>query len=77
MIYVKSLLVGLLVVFGSLLSLLVLVVVGVIAYNAVHPGLEGTAIGWDPISLNRPVVWCIITLIFCAGFFWEYRRLAR
>ena len=79
MIYVKSLLVGLLAVLGATFLLLVAAVAGIVAYNAIHPPSGEEQIGWDPISLTRqnPIVWLIVALIFCAGFFWEYKRLAR
>ena len=79
MIYVKSILAGLLALIVVPVCLLVIVVVGMLTYTVVHrtPG-EGS-IGWDPISLIRmnPMFWSIPLLIFFIGFIWEYRRLAK
>jgi len=79
MIYLKSLLAGLLAIVAACIVLPVLTVVGLIVYSMIHRSQEEGSIGWDPISLVRmnPRVWVIAALIFCAGFIWEYRRLAR
>jgi hypothetical protein len=79
MIYVKSLLAGLLAVLVACTSIVVLVVVWLTVYSMTHPSQQEGSIGWDPISLVRlnPRIWLIVALIFCAGFVWEYRRLAR
>ncbi|MBZ5657979.1 MAG: hypothetical protein LAO56_22175 [Acidobacteriia bacterium] len=79
MIYIKSLLAGFLAVVVACISLSVLAVVGLIVYNMIHRSQEEGSIGWDPISLVRvsPWIWFIVVLIFCVGFFWEYRRLAK
>lgn len=36
----------------------------------VHPGL----VQWDPISLSRPSIWVVTTVVFLIGFAWELRR---
>ena len=79
MIYVKSLLVGLLAVPVACFSLVIVVVLGLFAYAIIHRSSEEGAIGWDPVSLVRttPMIWRIAALVFCAGFVWEYRGLAR
>jgi uncharacterized BrkB/YihY/UPF0761 family membrane protein len=79
MIYVKSILVGLLALMLVPVCLLAIVVVGMVIYTSVHPPSGEGAIGWDPISLWRasPMVWFIPVLIFFMGFIWEYRRLAK
>jgi uncharacterized BrkB/YihY/UPF0761 family membrane protein len=79
MIYIKSLLAGLLAVLVACISLPVLAVIGLIVYNMIHRSQEEGSIGWDPVSMVRisPMICFIAALIFCAGFLWEYRRLAR
>ncbi len=49
------------------------VVLAVVSYRA----NDSTAIGWDPISLTRPLWWVVAAVIFSSGFFWEFRRLTR
>jgi hypothetical protein len=78
MIYLKSLLAGLLVVVGASAALAVFVIAAIILYAAFQP--EGVAVGWDPMSLmRRPPVWLVLFIVFsfCVGALWEYRRLAR
>ncbi len=80
MIYVKSLLAGLLAVVASSAALLILATIAIFLYVVIHPAPDGTSVGWDPISLTRrpPILLiAIIVTCFCAGFLWEYRRLAK
>jgi len=79
MIYIKSLLAGLLAVLIACISLPVLVVIGLFVYSMIHQSQEGEgAVGWDPISLVHqqplPVV-AFTILVFASGFFWKFRRL--
>jgi energy-converting hydrogenase Eha subunit G len=77
MIYLKSVLVGLLALFVIPICTAIVVAAGTVIYTmARRPSGEGS-VGWDPISLihQRPIVWLIFVLIFFAGFMWEYRRL--
>lgn len=77
MIYIKSLLAGLLAVLVACISVPVIAVIGLIVYSMIHRSQEEGSIGWDPISLVKmsPMIWFIAALIFCAGFLWEFRRL--
>ena len=79
MIYFKSVLAGLQAVVIASVVLPICAIIGTIAYSIIHPPQEEGSIGWDPIILVRmnKRVWVIAVLIFCAGFIWEYRRLAR
>jgi hypothetical protein len=75
MIYLKSIVAGLVAVF----SVAVLVLVGIVTYLGVSASKEqdeGT-IGWDPISVIRPGPVLIILAVFVAGFLWEFRRASR
>ena len=78
--YMKCMLVGLLL---ALIAVPVFsigcLVVGIVIYTMVHPTQADGQIGWDPISLWRmnPIAWFIPAISFCAGFIWQYRRLAR
>jgi len=78
-IYIKSVLAGLLAVIAAPIALPILCIIGTIVYGVIHPPPEGTAVGWAPISLAKqplPIV-ALIVVIFAAGFVWEFRRLAR
>jgi uncharacterized BrkB/YihY/UPF0761 family membrane protein len=79
MIYVKSILAGLLALVVIPVCLLVMVVVGMMIYTLAHSTLGEGSIGWDPISLIRmnPIFWPVPVFIFFTGFIWEYRRLAK
>jgi uncharacterized BrkB/YihY/UPF0761 family membrane protein len=79
MIYVKSILAGLLALVVVPVCLLVIVVVGMVIYAAVHQTPGEGSIGWDPISLIRmnPMLWSVPVSIFLVGFIWEYWRLAK
>jgi uncharacterized BrkB/YihY/UPF0761 family membrane protein len=79
MIYVKSIVAGLLALIVVPVCLLVIVVVGTVIDALVHPTPGEGSVGWDPISLIRmnPMLWSIPLLIFFIGFIWEHRRLAK
>lgn len=79
MIYVKSVLAGLLALIVVPVCLLVIVVGGMVIYTLVHPTPGEGSIGWDPISIFRmnPMFWSVPVFIFFTGFIWEYRRLAK
>jgi hypothetical protein len=79
MIYVKSILAGLLALIAVPACLFGIVVVGMLTYLLVHPTPGEGSIGWDPVSLIRmnPMLCSVPALIFFTGFIWEYRRLAK
>jgi len=70
MIYVKSVLAGLLAVFVAS----ILILLAVIAYMSIVYNVGGGSIGWDPVSLTSPFTWLVNLAIFFGGFFWEFRR---
>jgi hypothetical protein len=73
MIYLKSALVGLLTVFAAAIAM----PLAMLIYVSIGFGSsENGAVGWDPISLNRPQTWIVMLGIFLAGFCWEFRRIA-
>ena len=38
---------------------------------------ETGVVGWDPISLARPLTWIAVVLgVFLIGFFWEFLRVS-
>lgn len=57
---------------------LILFLIGGIAYFAVISSKmpEGTAIGWDPISLVHQSIlsWVALSVLFLIGFTWQFRR---
>ena len=75
MIYLKSIVVGLVAVF----SIAALLFVGIVIYLWVSASKEqgAGAIAWDPISVIRPGTLLIILAVFVAGFLWEFRRASR
>jgi len=74
MIYLKSIVAGLV----AVLSVTVLFVIGVVITLLISAKKEGEgAIGWDPVALFRPVPMIIVLAIFVAGFVWEFRRVSR
>ena len=79
MIYLKSVLAGLIALVVIPAGLLMTLVIGMLIYASVHPPSGEGSIGWDPISLYRanPVVLLVPVLIFLTGFVWEYRRVAK
>jgi len=72
MIYVKSIVAGLVAVF----SVAVLLFVGIVIYLSLSASKEQGAgsIGWDPISVIRPGSVLMIFVVFVAGYIWEFRR---
>ncbi len=80
MIYLKSLVAGLLSVIAASVALLVIVIVGLVIYTAVFVKASEGSVGWDPVSLTRQQpIWVIafFSAVFCIGFVWKYRRLTR
>lgn len=77
MIYLKGTIAGLLAVFAAAVLMVVIGVVCVlIVSRSLQGGSEGGSIGWDPISLARPLKWLMVTIgIFLIGFFWEFFRI--
>ena len=75
MIYLKSIVAGLVAVF----SVAVLLFVGIVSYLWVLASKEqgAGAIGWDPISVVRPAPLLIVMAVFVAGFLWQFRRASR
>jgi hypothetical protein len=67
MIYLKSALVGLLAVLAAaILTVIFVLVYGSIAFRSAERSSEGS-IGWDPISLAKPLTWLGVLL----GIFWS------
>ena len=68
MVYVKGVIAGIVsLVAAGLLSL-------VIIFIRYRPTASGTP-GWDPISLAKsPILWFMVLLIFCLGFYLEIRK---
>lgn len=74
MIYVKSMLAGIVAVvitFG-----IALIAVFMYVFSHMRASSE-TSIGWDPFPLLTSWTLTIPVAIFCAGFVWEFRRVRR
>ena len=76
MVYVKSIVAGLVVLVMS--AIVIRVVVAIFLRTIMKPA-PGELIGWDPVSLARtyPVAYLLPVIIFLAGFIWEFRRASR
>jgi hypothetical protein len=72
MIYLKSIVAGLVAVFSVALLFFVGVAIFLWVWASTEHG-EGS-IGWDPISVIRPGPLLIILAVFLAGFLYEFRR---
>jgi hypothetical protein len=71
-IYLKSILVGLLAV---VVAAILIVIVGVVYLSIASRPSETGVVGWDPVSLAKPLTWIGVVLgIFLIGFFWEFLR---
>lgn len=74
-IYLKSAVAGLIAVMFALVAAVGAAIVSVIVMS--RRASEDTSIGWDPVSFARdPVPWIVMALVFAAGFWWRYHRLA-
>ena len=72
--YLKSLLAGFL---TLLLGVFVMLIAAIVYFAVASSGMpEGTAIGWDPISLVRQSVisWIVFLILFVIGFAWRFRK---
>jgi hypothetical protein len=73
MIYIKSILVGILGLVVSIVVLASIWYVGLQVWIRVRGGNNFYSLS---ISLWSPLIWGFVLLIFAAGFYWEYRRLS-
>lgn len=75
MIYLKSVVAGLIAVF----SVAVLLLIGIVSYLwfVVSKEQGAESIGWDPISVVSPGLLLIVMAVFAAGFLWQFRRGSR
>jgi uncharacterized membrane protein YphA (DoxX/SURF4 family) len=74
MIYVKCTLVGLLAVLAA--AILLVIVVVAVSISMTSRSSRAGSVGWDPISVARPLTWLVVLLsIFLVGFFWEFYRV--
>lgn len=73
-IYLKSIVAGLLAVIAAAILLVIVVAVGFWAKSD-SSQTETGSLGWDPIALAKPFTWLVVVLgIFLVGFFWEFFR---
>lgn len=69
MIYLKSILAGILTLILTALSLLIA--------TFLYSRTRDFAIGWDPRGLRSISFWILVAMIFAIGYAWEYRRLSK
>ena len=56
---------------------ILIVIVGVVYLSIAFRSSETGVVGWDPISLARPLTWLgVVPGIFLIGFFWEFLRVS-
>jgi uncharacterized BrkB/YihY/UPF0761 family membrane protein len=72
MIYIKSVLVGILTLILTVFSLVLCLLI----YSATSSNPD-FAIGWDPRGAKSPLFWIVVMLIVAVGYIWEYRRLSK
>jgi hypothetical protein len=86
MIYLKSVVAGIVAVFAAIVALIVVIfltLLGATLYMSIKYPADNQVVGWDPISLVKHAPWLGLLLgllplgIFLAGFFWEFRRASR
>ena len=71
MIYLKSIVVGLLAV---AVAMLLLPLIGIPLYTAI--ARPKAIVGWDPISaLKSPEIWIADSVVFAAAFYWKFHKL--
>ena len=74
MVYLKSLIAGIAVL---LITMVVAIFASGLYMYFASRSTEDGAIGWDPISLKKPLIWIFAILIFAGGFLWEFRRATK
>jgi hypothetical protein len=75
MVYIKSVLVGIVALFATTI---VYVVILISLLLRIHPPPPGAEVGFDLLSiLDRPSFWLVMLLAFVLGFYWEFRRASR
>lgn len=72
MIYFKCTIAGLLAV---LAAAFLIVIVVVFCLSIASRSAQTGGVGWDPISLGRPLTLVATLGIFLVGFFWEFFRV--
>jgi hypothetical protein len=72
MIYIKSILVGVVALFATTIMYLVILITALLR---LHPPPPGAKVGFNLLSiLDRPSFWLVMLLAFALGFHWEFRR---
>jgi len=78
MIYLKSVVAGILALVASamvILTIMIIILVAVVwRYKPDGIDIPRISIDW-PSAAKTPFFWLILLLIFGAGFYWEFRRL--
>lgn len=70
----KSILAGFLALLATAVAFLV---AGISLVGSKIKAPPGTTVGWDPLSIvgGLPPACAMGVAVFCAGFYWEYRRI--
>ena len=75
MIYIKSLLIGVVALFATMI---VYVVILISVLLRLHPPPPGAEVAFDLRSMiNGPSFWLIALFAFALCFYWEFRRASR
>ncbi len=72
MIYIKSILVGIVALFVTTIAY---IVCATFVFMRMHPPPPGAEVAFDlRAMLNGPLFWLIALAAFALGFYWEFRR---
>jgi H+/Cl- antiporter ClcA len=76
MIYIKSILVGVVALFSATILYVVILTA---VFMRLHPPPPGAEVSLDLRSVinHEPSFWLVALLAFGAGFYWEFRRASR
>jgi H+/Cl- antiporter ClcA len=76
MIYIKSILVGVVALFATTIVYVVILIFALMRRYSPPPGAE-VSLDLRSIINHEPSFWLVAFLAFALGFYWEFRRAAR
>jgi len=76
MIYIKSLLIGAVALFATMIVYVVILISVLLRLHLPPPGAE---VSFDLRSIinHEPSFWLVAVLAFAVGYYWEFRRASR
>jgi H+/Cl- antiporter ClcA len=76
MIYIKSILVGVVALFSAAIVYLVILIAVLMRRYPPPPGAE-VSLDLRSVTNHEPSFWVVALLAFAFGFYWEFRRASR